>query len=357
MRLLCAISHHGFGHLAQTAPILHALNASHPDLEWIIWSGLARDVLDQTLGFTFAHRHEACDVGLLMHDALRIDLPASRAALAAFHQHWPQRIAHEAHWLKQRGVTGVLSNVGYLPLAAARAADLPGIAFCCLNWFDIARDCLGLSEALTPLLDEIAVAYRSSQAFLRLTPALPMPWLAQCEDLPPLALLGQARREVLDRVSSPHHRRVLFGFGGVAYPAGQTPLPLPGITWIVPDAWADPTRADLLSYARTGLSFRDLLASCDALVCKVGYGSFAEAAGLGLPVLYLDRPGWPETPWLTAWLHRHTRAAALDEADLFTPRLGNILADLWQQPPPPAADVSGAQIVAQRILHHLHLSG
>lgn len=355
MRLLCAISHHGLGHLAQTAPILHALNARRPGLEWVIWSGLPHDVLEKTLAFPFIHRHDATDVGLLMHDAVRVDVESSRIALAAFHHNWPERIRHEAHWLQQSGIKGVLSNVGYLPLAAAQAVHLPSVACCCLNWFDIARDCLGGPPAQVPLLAEIQAAYRDSRAFLRITPALPMPWLKRCEDTPPLALLGQTRRDVLATQSPTWHKRVLFGFGGVAYHSTQRPPPLNGITWIVPDAWADPARPDLLGYAQTGLPFRDLLASSDALVCKVSYGSFVEAAGLGLPVLYLDRPGWPETPWLTAWLHRHARAAALDEQTLFTPAVGEALAHLWHMPPMPAADVSGASQAARRILEILEV--
>jgi hypothetical protein len=62
------------------------------------------------------------------------------------------------------------------------------------------------------------------------------------------------------------------------------------------------------------LSFLDLLASCDVLITKVGYGSFVEAAAHAVPVLYLDRPDWPETPYLAAWLAEHGNALSLDEA-------------------------------------------
>lgn len=45
MKLLAAISHHGFGHLAQAGPVLATLHTLEPDLDLTIWSGLGSTVL------------------------------------------------------------------------------------------------------------------------------------------------------------------------------------------------------------------------------------------------------------------------------------------------------------------------
>jgi hypothetical protein len=47
------------------------------------------------------------------------------------------------------------------------------------------------------------------------------------------------------------------------------------------------------------------------LICKPGYGSFVEAACAGVPVLYLERPDWPEAPYLVRWLETAGRCALL----------------------------------------------
>ena len=57
------------------------------------------------------------------------------------------------------------------------------------------------------------------------------------------------------------------------------------------------------------LNFSDLLASSDVLLCKPGYGSFAEAACSGIPALYVNRPDWPEAPALIEWLQQTACAA------------------------------------------------
>ena len=355
MRLLCAISHHGLGHLAQTAPILNALAALRADVEWLIWSGLPRHTLEGRLAIRFAHRHEPADVGLLMHDAVRVDADASRRAYLEFHQRWGHRIAQEAGWLAREGVDGVLSNVAYLPLAAAARAELPAVAFCSLNWWDIAQHYLRGHAEMASVFTRMRAAYQSARRFLALTPGLPMPWLRNVETRPPLASRGHNRRGELNaRLQlAPGLRLVLLGFGGVPYGTATLLPAMEQVAWLVPDAWRADERRDLISFGETGLSFLDLMASCDALVTKVGYGSFVEAAGLGLPVLYLDRPDWPETPWLTAWLQEHARAKTISETQLFSPTVGRELEALWQSPPGPEVSVASAPATAARIVELL----
>jgi hypothetical protein len=209
---------------------------------------------------------------------------------------------------------------------------------------------------MAPVLAQMAAAYRSARAFLRVIPAMPMAWLENCEALPPVAAYGVDRgAQLRARLELPQDERlVLIGFGGIGYQAAQ-PLPmLPGVRWLVPDDWrAAKQRADLIPFARTGLPFLDLLASCDALVTKVGYGSFVEAAAAGIPVLYLDRPDWPETPVLVDWLQAHTRAAVIAETSLFEAGVAVPLARLWAAPPLPVAGMEGATVAARRLLELL----
>lgn len=355
MKILCAISNHGLGHLAQAAPVLNAMGEARPDMEWLVWSGLPRQTLKARLNIAFSHRHEPADVGLVMLDAMRVDVAASRQAYLEFHQHWGERVAREAEWLRQQNITGVLSNAAYLPLAAASHAGIPSVGFCSLNWWDIAQHYLCDAQEMAPAFTQMQAAYQSACAFLRLSPGLPMTWLAHVETTPPVASVGCNRRDELNgRLGLETTKKlVLLGFGGFEY---RHPNPVPelaGIVWLVPDAWPGGMRTDLIRFSQANILFPDLLASCDALVTKVGYGSFVEAAGLGLPVLYLDRPDWPETAWLAPWLAQHTRAGAINEQTLFSPAVGEALAKLWKAAPPKTPDIQGAPTVGRRILECL----
>jgi len=289
-----------------------------------------------------------------------VDLEASRAAYLDFHRDWEARVATEAAWLLEQEVSGVLADVACLPLAAAARAGIPGVALCSLNWVDIAAAYLADQPGMDTVLAQMAAAYRSARAFLRATPAMPMDWLEKREDLPPIAARGVDQGAALRaRLGLDGERLVLIGFGGVNFSAAASLPVVPGVRWLVPDDWcmarslAD--RPDLVPFARTGLAFIDLLASADALITKVGYGSFVEAAARGLPVLYLDRPDWPETPFLANWLVEHANAAVITETELFTPQLAARLAALWRLPPRQPCATPGAEEAARRVLEHLSL--
>jgi UDP-N-acetylglucosamine:LPS N-acetylglucosamine transferase len=98
------------------------------------------------------------------------------------------------------------------------------------------------------------------------------------------------------------------------------------------------------------LPFLDLMASSDVLLTKVGYGSFVEAAAHAIPLLYMDRPDWPETPFLAAWVAEHGNAAVIDEPLLFSSQLESVLTELWRQPRKTAIRADGAMQAARHLL-------
>lgn len=351
MKLLATISHHGLGHLAQAAPVLNSLLSIAPDLDLTIWSGLSRAALEARIPFPFRHRAEAADVGLSMLDALNVDLAKSHAAYLDFHRDWDQRVTREAQWLRSEAFGGVFSDAAYLPLAAAAQAGIPGVALCSLNWRDIAGAYLSPLPQMESVLDQIEHAYQQARAFLRPIPSMPMSWLAKREEIPPIAARGRNCRAAINRTMEARKdtRWVLVGFGGIGYRGG---LPaIPDVTWLTPDDWADDNRPDIVPFkALDGLPFLDKLASCDAQLTKVGYGSFVEAVAHDIPLLYIDRPDWPETPYLTDWLGRNGNALAIQEADFRSGRIKASLDRLWAMPARLKPTTNGADIAARRLL-------
>ncbi len=354
MKLLAAVSHHGLGHLAQAAPVLNRLKSIQPDLDLTVWSGLSHAALAARIPFLFRHRAEAADVGLAMIDALSVDLAASHAAYLDFHRDWDQRVEREARWLQDQGFHGVFADVAYLPLAAAEQAGIPGVALCSLNWRDIAGAYLAKLTGMDQVLEQIARAYRQSRAFLRPIPAMPMPWLENRVEIAPVSARGTERREEMAQALNlgKDIRLVLVGFGGIGY-RGALPV-ISGVTWLVPDNWESGARSDIASFKTLGgRPFLDMLASCDALLTKVGYGSFVEAVVHGIPLLYIDRPDWPETPFLADWLKRNGNALAMTEAEFAAGHVKDRLDRLWAMPARPKPIADGADVAARQILERM----
>jgi hypothetical protein len=355
MKLLAAISQHGLGHLAQAAPVLNALRALQPQLELTIWSGLSNAALRARIVGPFEHRHEAADVGLVMHDAMHVDLVASHAAYQAFHADWPARVQREAAWLRTQAFDQVFSDVAYLPLAAAEQAGVRSIALCSLNWADIAQAYLTGQAGMAEVFGDMVAAYSLTHVFLQPAPSMPMPRLPRRSGIAPIAAVGHDRRQALvEKFALPKSRKLaLIGFGGIGYQS-QGRLPeVANVTWLAPDDWQSGSadvRDDILTFGSLGMPFLDLLAASDALITKVGYGSFVEAAAHAVPVLYIDRPDWPETPVLAAWLAQHGNAVGMTESELFSSRCETLLAELWRQPRKPAIRAEGAEQAARHLL-------
>lgn len=357
--LFVDISSHGFGHLAQTAPILNGLGARLPDLRLTIRSALPRPRIEGRLRLPFAHLAAASDFGFVMIDPLRIDLAATAERYRACHRDWPAAVAAEARKLRDLGVDFVLSNASYLPLAGAALAGIPAAACCSLNWSDLFDHFFGQEPWAPAIGREIAAAYRSAP-FLALQPAMPMAALATVRRFPPVAEPGTNRRAEVDAKwpAARGRRLVLVGFGGIAMTqavprvaawAERARAQAAGCCWLVPTGWGAGD-ADCLASEQLGLGFSDLLASCDAVITKPGYGTFVEAACAGTPVLWLRRDDWPEQDCLIEWLNRHGVARELRPDEIAAAAVHVALDELWRRPPPRRPFPDGASAVGDWLL-------
>lgn len=336
MHLFVDISAHGFGHLALTAPVLNALAAQVPGLRLTVRSKLPEYKLRQRIRVPFAHIAAASDFGFEMQDATRVDLQASARLYQEIHQGWPQQVAREQEFLGWLAPDLILTSASYLPLQAAKALGVPGVALSCLNWADLFAHYFGQLDWGQKIHAEIRAAYGCAQTFICPAPSMPMPSLDNCKPVGPIAQLG--RRRDLDLPEG--EKAVLIAYGGIAMelPMDQWP-DVPGVRWLVPQAWPEHPRA--IAFEPLGLAFTDLLCSVDAVLTKPGYGTFAEAACNGTPVLYQRRDDWPEQESLIPWLKTHARAREIDAEALMQGDLSAPLEQLWQQALPPVPRPAG----------------
>ena len=353
--LFVDISSHGFGHLAQAAPILNELSRLCPDLKLTVRSGLPAETLRKRVHCDFDHLPGCSDFGFVMRDAVRIDLPATATAYRAQHADWAQRVSDEATLLGRLRPDLVLTDVAYLPLAGAARAGIPSLSMCSLNWADLFAHFFGREAWAAPIHAEMLVAYRSAECFLRLTPGMPMPDLPRQKAIAPVSVLGSNHRSQLRQrlACSPTEKLVLIAFGG--FDKNLSPERWPqkkDLRWLIPQSWPV-RRNDMVAFEPLALPFTDVLCSVDAVLTKPGYGTFTEAACNGVPVLYLRRKDWPEQDCLIDWLHQNARCAEISATELASGQLDGKLETLWQQanitPPNPEGALDAAHYLRDRL--------
>jgi hypothetical protein len=353
--LFVDISSHGLGHLAQVAPILNELTRRRPDLRLTIRSGVPTEKLRARIRSDFTHLVGRSDFGYVMLDAVRIDFASTAQAYRAQHANWTQRVADEARQLTALEADLVLTDVAYLPLAGAAQAGIHSLSMCSLNWADLFAHFFGHESWAPAIHRQMLDAYLSAEAFLRLTPAMPMTNFPHRQTVAPVAAIGKDRRvELRERLGVVSDTRLaLVAFGGFDKSLGAERWPqIPGLQWLIPETWQI-HRKDMAATEPLDIPFPDFLRSVDVVLTKPGYGTFAEAACNGTPVLYLRRDNWPEQDCLIEWLEQNARRIEISEGDLASERLPGILDRLWRQAPPPAPSASGAEEAAALIARRL----
>ncbi|MDG4553788.1 MAG: hypothetical protein P9E24_06020 [Candidatus Competibacter sp.] len=344
--LYVALSSHGFGHLAQTGPVLNALRQRCPAVRLTVQSLLPEPVLRGRIAGEFAVVAGAADFGMVMADALDVKLDDSLAAYRAFHGEWKERLDWQESVLRRAAPDLLLADIPYLSLAAAARLAIPALALCSLNWADILQGYGADASDLAALRAPMLAAYNSAAAFLQPAPSMPMPDLHNAQPIGPIAALGRNRRPEIDRRLGLRggETLVLMGLGGVNLrPPLETWPALADVCWLIPPDWGQVARPDVRSWAvLSDCSMLDLIRSCDVLFTKPGYGAFAEAACNATRVLYVGRDDWPEEPWLSRWLTERGNAIEIDRQRLASGDLAEPLRALLAQPSKPPVAPTGA---------------
>jgi hypothetical protein len=348
MHLLVDISPHGYGHIAQCAPVVNALGERLPRLRVTVRSAAPRPVLASHFQGELQVLAPGPEPGLVMADAMTVLPRASYDTYRAFHARWDAEVAEAARALKTLRVDLVLSAVSCLPLAAARRAGVPAVGIGSFHWATMFQSYCGTFEGAGEIAARMLAAYRDATHFIALTPGMPMPELEPIL-VGPVARLGRSRSaEIRARLHLEGTTRLaLVALGGIPALLPLDSLPrIPGLHWLTPED-AAPEREDATPFDRLDLPFGDLIASADLVLTKPGYGTFVEAACAGAAVVTLARPDWPETPHLVEWLRSHARCEVLPPEDLASREFQTTVERLLALPRPAAVRPTGIQEAAK----------
>ena len=306
------VSSHGFGHVGQIAPVLEGLVSTFPSIHVVIRSAHPGYVVREFVECAVKLDEPPPEAMLVSQDPTTIDTAATVAAYRDLHRKWDEHLDRATARLAGLAAQALVADVPYLSLAAAKRLGIPSIAIGSLNWLDLYRTYCAPAQN-DPIIRAMKDAYQSAKVFLQPQPHMLMSDLRNQRSIGPIARTGRRRASDLHKLLglTRKERVVLVTFGGIR---SQQPLRLPsisGVHWLVGSNQA--VLADRATHVcQINMKFIDQLASCDAVVTKVGYCTFVEAACNGVGLVSANRTDWPESAGLIAWAQENASFALVE---------------------------------------------
>jgi len=356
------ITAHGYGHASREMEVIRTLLARTPGARAVVLSAAPEAVYRDYLGADPEAWARVtlvpfrADVGIVQRDGLTMDREGTLRALEdAFGPDGADADRAEAtlaSLLAAHRPSIVLGDIPPVAFAAAAQIGVPSVAVSNFDWAWIYGSYAERDPAFAPWQRLCARWQSQATVAVHLDPGPPLTAFSRVVEGGLLAReLRVDTAGILAGLAVPAgHRAVLASFGGHGlHDAGRRIPVVPGVTWILAEPMEDLGRPDT-RFAR-GVPYLALLAACDAVFTKPGYGIVSEAARHRTRLLYTDRGDFPEYPWLVRWMHEHIPAAYVPSAELGTARGGELvkaaLEDLFAQPPRWPDGAEGATRVAE----------
>jgi UDP:flavonoid glycosyltransferase YjiC (YdhE family) len=352
-RLFVAVTAHGYGHLAQVAPVVSEIKRRLPALEISLQGNVSPAFAKARLPAGFRHLQSAADVPLPMDGPLTTRWADGLADYVAFDLDYAAQQRQQRRLFDEIRPDLVLADIPWLPLDVARSMGIPCAGLCSLSWYDILVESPVGHQLPAPLTARMQRAYSGADLFLRPAPSMPMSWLPNGRDIGPIAQPHRRDprrlRERIGRLDS--EQLVLMQFGGTGcLKLGGAPRIRNGLHLLSPDADAGLGRDDLTVIDAEGGSLLAVLASSDALITKPGYGTFVEAACSGIPVLSVERRDWPESRWLVDWLADKVPMREISVSDFAAGKIDGPLSELLAEGPAEPVAPTGVAEAADLLL-------
>ncbi len=305
------------------------------------------------------------DTGVVQPNSLDIDGRTTLERYAALVDGEDARLAAEAAHVREIDARVIVADVPSAAFEIADRAGIPGIALANFSWDWIYEPFVERVPEYAPLLDHLKRQYNRASLLLRLPFHDGLTAFPVVEDVPLVARRSTAERsETRRRLGLPLEvPLVLFSFGGHASdgPDAARLAQLDGDAFVATTTTRAATASAGSSATRRGRNlfllplladgYVDLLAACDVVVTKPGYGIVADLIANRVPALYVSRGGFREEPVLVAALEAEARAVALERSALDTLDLGPALERLRTLDRPwTERRLDGAEVAARRIL-------
>ncbi len=354
-RIAYYITPHGFGHAVRSVQVIRQLLELAPALEIAVVSDLPEFLLARIKGSSLSIRKKRLDIGLVQRDSIQFDLDATRRILASLHHHRNVLLAEEVHFLQTQGILAVVSDIPFIPLAAASRVGIPAIGISNFTWDWIYAAYASSDPRWSPLVDWIRKSYQKCDLFLQLPMHGDCSACPSVRDVPLVARQARRNREetrsILQLPPDQEVYLISFAYLELGEAAQKRVQDIAEAVFLYKHPlsyhFGNGICLDGLS-----LSFEDVVAAVDGVITKPGYGIVTDCLAHGTSIIYTDRGFFPEYDILVREMAEHLATVYLSSQDLYAGRWKSAIERLGGKEPRsvPALPFNGAEVCAQTIL-------
>lgn len=352
------LSEHGFGHAVRGTMLLEGLLARGPDVDVALATRLPAWHF-QRLPRTERHEPMALPPPVMQQDSLTVDHEATAALLRGQLRAWQAEVDRHARWLQQIGAGLVYCDVPALPLEAAAAAGIPGVALGNFTWDWIYQQYGDVDPVYCEAAERMASAYAAAQLYLRTPPSPAEPTTMPTEDIP--WVVRHAREpqpDVRRALSVPSGMPlVLLSFGGhPSFPVQQlADSEFARRVWLVAGRQLAPAAGNIHlvnedGLAAEGIEYLDIVNAADVVVSKPGYCTIADCLATRTRLVYLARPEFPEAAILEPLMQRELGAVGVPPDRRMGTAIARAVDEALSRPPPaPSCRLDGVEQAVERL--------
>ncbi len=344
------ITPHGLGHATRAIAVLEALQRCRPGLAVDIFTTVEERIFRESLSQVTMHR-VLPDIGLVQHDALCNDLPATARALNRLLPFSPKQLRELG--AKVRGCHFLLCDIAPLGILVAEEAGLPSVLVENFTWDWIYRPYLEQCPELGRPAAILADIYSRATLHIQCEPVCnPLvgaltcpPIFRRCRSTP-----SESRR----RLAMDQRRLVLVTLGGLDFrlPHWRKMSRFNDCCFVLAGQQErrQISRNCLALSRHCGVYHPDLIGAADLVVCKSGYSTLAECLQSGTRTACVARQDFAESAVLARFVQKRLGGTILEEGEFLTGSWLEGLEEMLEGPRPVPAVENGADRVAQYLL-------
>ncbi len=349
-RIAAFITPHGFGHTTRCIAVLETLQRRFPDLAIEVFTTAPEHLFRESLtNYTF---HKVItDVGLVQHDALNSDIPATIAALNNLLPFPSGQVRQLADSIS--GCSCVLCDIAPLGIVVAQRAGIPSVLIENFTWDWIYQPSIAAYPELERHAKSLALIYAQATVHIQADPVCtPNAKAISCPSV--FRKNRESRQNIRKKLDIGKRKLILISLGGLDFtlPHWQQLHSFTDCLFVLA---GQPERKTITANClalthKCNFYHPDLITAADLVVFKCGYSTVAECLQAGARTACISRPEFIESATLAAFVKTRLGGTILNEHTFLNGRWLAQLPEMLATPLPPPARENGADRIADILL-------